>query len=244
MHITLMTRSLMAGVIAGALAPAVPAGPVAAAELDDQIFTFFQIDQNEYRLSDVDDAYVWDAQGWVGTDFDKVAVKTEGEKVIDGDLETAEFQVLYSRLISDFFDAQIGVRYDFKPNPERAFAVLGVQGLAPQFFEVDAALFVSDDGDVSARLEGEYELLITQRLVLQPSVELNLAAQEVDELGIGSSLTDIEVGLRLRYEILREFAPYIGVNYERDLFNTADFTRDEGGDVDALSFVAGVRFFF
>ncbi len=234
-------RSLAAGLLAGALSPA---GSAVAAEIDNQIYTFFQMDQNEYRFSDGDDTYVWEAQGWVGTDYDKIAFKTEGEKVVDGDLEKAELQVLYSRLVTDFFDAQIGVRYDFEPNPERAFAVLGFQGLAPQFFEVDSALFISEDGDVSARLEAEYELLITQRLVLQPSVELNIAAQEVEELGIGSGPTDFEVGLRLRYEITREFAPYIGVNYERDLFDTADFTRGEGGDVDAVSLVVGVRFFF
>ena len=230
--------------MAGALVLAFPGNPATAAELDDQIFTFFQMDQNEFRLSDGDDAYVWEAQGWAGTDYDKLAFKTEGEKAIDGDLEEAELQVLYSRLVTDFFDAQIGVRYDFQPNPERAFAVIGFQGLAPQFFEVDTALFISEDGDVSARLEAEYELLITQRLILQPAVELNIAAQEVEELGIGSGPTDFEVGLRLRYEFAREIAPYIGVNYERGLFETADFTRDEGGDVDAVSFVAGIRFFF
>lgn len=234
----------LAALLAGALASALPVTPTTAAELDDQIYTFFQMDQNEYRLSDEDDAYAWEAQGWIGTDYDKLAVKTEGVQVIDGSLEEAEVQVLYSRLVTGFFDAQVGVRYDFKPDPDRAYAVLGFQGLAPQFFEIDTALFVSEEGDVSARLEAEYELLITQRLVLQPVVELNIAAQEVEELGIGSGLTDIEVGLRLRYEIMREFAPYIGVNYERDLFNTADFTREEGEDVDDLSFVAGVRFFF
>ncbi len=235
---------LAAGLVAGVIALAIPAKPAAAAELDNQIYTFFQMDQNEYRLSDGDDAYVWEAQGWAGTDYDKLAFKTEGEKAIDGDLEKAELQVLYSRLITDFFDAQIGIRYDFEPNPERAYAVIGLQGLAPQFFEVDTALFISEDGDVSARLEAEYELLITQRLVLQPTVELNIAAQEVEELGIGSGPTDFEAGLRLRYEFTREFAPYIGVNYERGLFDTADFKRDEGEDVDAVSFVAGVRFFF
>jgi copper resistance protein B len=235
---------LMAAVLAGALAPALLSSPAAGAETDDQIYTFFQLDQNEYRLSDGDDAYAWEAQGRAGTDYDKIAFKTEGEVVIDGEVEQAELQVLYSRLISDFFDAQVGVRYDFEPDPERAFAVLGIQGLAPQFFEVDAALFISDDGDVSARLEAEYELLITQSLVLQPAAEINVAVQEVEELGIGSGPTDIEIGLRLRYEITREFAPYIGVHYERDLFGTADLTREEGEDVDAVSFVAGLRLFF
>src|SRR3546814_799446 len=112
------------------------------------------------------------------------------------------------------------------------------------FFEVDSAIFVSNKGDVSVRFEAEYELLITQRLVLQPSAELDMAVQEVSELGIGSGPSSIELGLRLRYEITREFAPYIGVHYESDLVDTADFTREEGGEADAVSFVAGVRLFF
>ncbi len=244
MSLMTIRRGLAVTLFAVAIAVAAPRTAATAAELDDQIFTFFQMDQNEYRLSDGDDSYVWEAQGWVGTDVNKLAFKTEGEKVIEGDLEEAEAQLLYSRLVSDFFDAQIGVRYDFEPDPERAFAVLGLQGLAPQFFEVDAAVFLSEDGDVSARLEAEYELLITQKLVLQPGIEFNAAAQDVKELGIGSGPTDFEVGLRLRYEITREFAPYIGINYERDLFDTADFTREEGEDVDTVSLVAGLRFFF
>src|SRR3546814_9759592 len=109
-------------------------------------------------------AYAWDAQGWIGTDYDKLFLTSDGEQPLVGQLEEAEVQLLYSRLISDFFDAQVGVRYDFEPDPERAYAVLGLQGLAPQFFEIDTALFVSEKGDVSARVEAEYELLITQRL--------------------------------------------------------------------------------
>ncbi len=238
-------RDRRRAILAGALVPALLSPPAAAAEMDDQIYTFFQLDQNEYRLSDDgEDLYAWDAQGWVGTDYDKLFLKSEGEYLLDGEWEKAEVQVLYSRLISDFFDVQAGVRYDFEPDPERAYGVIGLQGLAPQFFEVDAALFVSNKGDVSARFEAEYELLITQRLVLQPSAELDLAVQEVDELGIGSGPSSIELGLRLRYEITREIAPYIGVHYESDLFDTADFTREEGGKVDAVSFVAGVRLFF
>ena len=240
-----MRGRLMAAVLAGILAPATLSMPATAAEMDDAIYTFFQLDQNEYRLNDEGEhAYAWEAQGWVGTDYDKLFLKSEGEQPLDSPLEKAELQVLYSRLVSDFFDAQVGVRYDFEPDPERAYAVLGLQGLAPQFFEIDTALFVSEEGDVSARFESEYELLITQRLVLQPLAELNVAVQEVKELGIGSGPTDIELGLRLRYEITREFAPYIGVHYERDLFDTADFTRDEGEEVDAVSVVAGVRLFF
>ena len=217
---------------------------VTAAELDNRIFTFFQAEQLEYRLSDGKDRLNWDAQGWIGEDYNKLWLKTEGEKVFDGGVEEAEIQLLYSRIIHPFWDIQIGGRYDVRPQPQRGFGVIGVQGLAPYFFEVDAAAFFSHKGDVSARIKGEYELLLTQKLILQPSVELNLAAQQVEELGVGSGLTDVELGLRLRYEIVREFAPYIGVSWERAVGKTADFAREEGEDVDTLSFVAGVRFWF
>lgn len=231
----------LAGTLVAALLPL----SVSAAEMDDDIYTFFQLDQNEYRLSDGgEDLYAWDAQGWAGTDYDKLFLKSEGEVLLEGEWEKAEVQTLYSRLITDFFDVQAGLRYDFEPDPERVYGVLGLQGLAPQFFEVDAALFVSEEGDVSVRFEAEYELLVTQQLVLQPSAELDVAVQQVDELGIGSGPSSIELGLRLRYEITREFAPYIGVHYEADLFDTADFTREEGGEADSVSFVAGVRLFF
>src|SRR3546814_9278892 len=199
---------ITAAVLAGALAPVALSTPTPAAEMDDQIYTFFQLDQNEYRLSDEGEhAYAWDAQGWIGTDYDKLFLKSEGEQPLDGPPEEAEVQLLYSRLISEFFDAQGGVRYDFEPDPERAYAVLGLQGLAPQFLEVVSALFVREKGDVLARFEAAYELLLTQRLVLQPLAELNVGVQEVEELGLGSGPTDIELGLTLRYEITRKFAP-------------------------------------
>lgn len=219
-------------------------GAASAAEMDDHIFTFFQAEQLEYRLADGKDRLKWDAQAWVGEDYNKLWIKTEGEKEFGGHLEEAEVQLLYSRIIHPFWDLQVGGRYDARPRPQRGFGVIGVQGLAPYFFEVDAAAFVSHEGDVSARLKGEYEILLTQQLVLQPSVELNLAAQQVEKLGIGSGLTDVELGLRLRYEIVREFAPYIGVSWERKVGRTADFAREEGEDVDSLAFVTGIRFWF
>lgn len=237
-------RSRGAAAVAGWAAGVATLVPTAMAAEPTPLLYFFQAEEFEYRVTDGDDSFNWDAQGWVGGDVNRAWFKTEGEVPVDGGVEGAEIQALYSRQISDFFDAQVGVRYDFEPDPERAFAVFGVQGLAPYFFEIDAAGFVSEDGDLSARFEAEYELLIAQQLVLQPSLEVNFAAQEVEELGIGSGVNDVELGLRLRYEIEREFAPYIGVNWERDLGETADFARDEGEDVDNLSFVAGVRFWF
>lgn len=212
--------------------------------MDDEIFTFVQVERLEYRLRDGKDSLHWDAQGWVGEDYNKLWLKTEGEKVLGGPLDEAEVQVLYSRMIAPFWDLQAGGRFDVRPLPQRGYGVLGIQGLAPYFFEVDAAGFLSHKGDLSARLKGEYELLLTQKLVLQPSVELNLAVQEVEALGIGSGLNDVELGLRLRYEIVREFAPYIGVSWNRKVGKTADFARAEGEDIDTLSFVGGIRFWF
>jgi copper resistance protein B len=214
-----------------------------AAEMD-QMFSFLQVDEFEYRAANGGNTLNWDAQGWIGGDDHKAWFKTEGEKIRDGRLESAEVQLLYSRRISDFFDAQAGVRYDFRPRPERVFAVLGVQGLSQYFFEVDAAAFISDRGEVSARLTGEYDLLITQKLILQPKAEINLAVQDVPARDIGSGLNTVALGLRLRYEFASEFAPYIGVNWERLIGETARFARAGHEPVDTPSFVAGVRFWF
>lgn len=227
------------------LATASLASPVKAEKLDDQYFTLVKIDQLEYRFQDGDDIVSWEGQGRIGDDKNKLTFKTEGEYVPKEEVfEGAEVQLLYQRLISDFFDAQIGVRHDIKPNPSRTFGVIGVNGLAPQWFETDASFFVSNKGDASFRLEAEYEILLTQRLVLEPSAELNVAFSDDEPVGVGSGLSDVELGLRLRYEIKREFAPYIGINWERKVGKTADFARDEGEDPDVFSIVAGIRAFF
>ncbi|MCF4167546.1 copper resistance protein B [Zavarzinia compransoris] len=218
-------------------------GPAQSAE-PGQLFTFFQAEQFEYRANDGHDSLNWDAQGWIGNDDHKAWLKTEGEKPTDGRLEKGEIQLLYSRRISDFFDAQAGVRYDIEPGPERGFGVFALQGLAPYWFEIDASAFVSNEGEVSARFEAEYDLLITQKLILQPTTEVNFAVQSVRERGIGSGINDVELGLRLRYEIERKFAPYIGISWERKIGETADIAQDEGEDIDTLSFVTGIRFSF
>lgn len=206
--------------------------------------TFVEVDQLEYRVADGHDTLAWEAQAWMGGDYHKVWFKTRGEDVVNGGTMRAEAHLLYSRAITAFWDFQVGARYDAKPNPSRTYAVIGVQGLAPYFFEADAEAFVSNRGDVSARLEAEYELLITQRLIAGPSAELNIAAQDVEELGIGSGLSEIELGLRLRYEIVREVAPYVGVSWESKIGETADMARSQGTDVDDVAFVIGVRAWF
>lgn len=212
---------------------------------DAEIYTFFQAERLEYKTNEGSDLLVWDLQGWIGGDFDKLWLKSEGEYLSEeGAFEAAELQALYSRAISPFFDFQVGVRHDFEPRPTRTFGVIGVQGLAPYWFEIDAAAFISDDGDVSARLEAEYHLLITQRFVMQPRAELNFAVQDVAELGIGSGLSSAEIGLRMRYEIKREIAPYVGVSWERLVGATADLGREEGENISSASFVVGIRLWY
>lgn len=217
---------------------------------DARIHNFLQIDRLEYQeATDESAVFLWDTQGWVGGDYNRLWVKFEGEDSVSGESGgEAEVQALYSRFIAPFWDLQVGARFDQEygpgPDPSRAFGVIGVQGLAPYWFEVETALYVSEDGDVSADLEAEYELLFTQRLVLQPRFKTNIAAQKVEEFGIGSGFTDVELGLRLRYEIKREFAPYVGVSWKSKLGNTADIARAEGEDVDDFAVVAGLRVWF
>ena len=198
----------------------------------------------EYRVQKGADAYRWDGEGWFGGDINRFVVKTEGEGSVRGGVESGEVQALYSRAIGPWFNLQAGVRYDFKPGPSRTYATIGFEGVTPYWFEVEGALFLSDKGDVLGRLEGYYDQRITQNLILQPRVELNFAAQDVPANGIGSGLSDAELGLRLRYEIRREFAPYIGVSWERKIGDSARFARAAGERVQATSLVVGIRTWF
>lgn len=212
---------------------------------DNELFAVFKADRFEYQSREGKPILLWDVEGWVGRDFNKLYLESEGVWSID-DEEVAEagVELLYGRTITSFWDLQVGVRHDFRPDPDRTFAALGVQGMAPYRFEVDATAYVSEDGDVSAGLEAEYDLLLTQRLILQPRLETGIALQEVEEYGVGQGFTDIELGLRLRYEIRREFAPYIGISWSRKLGETADLVEDEGGDIETTSFVLGMKFWF
>lgn len=198
----------------------------------------------EYQVRGGRDGLRWDGEGWFGGDINRLVIKSEGEAEVADSVDDAELQFLYSRAISPYFDLQGGVRYDFKPNPSRTYATIGFEGLAPYWFEVEGAVFVSNKGDVLGRLAGYYDQPITQRLILQPRAEFNLAAQDVPENGIGSGLSDIELGLRLRYEIRREFAPYIGVSWERKLGDSSRFARREGDRVSSTSLVLGLRAWF
>lgn len=214
------------------------------AEHGDMRVSKLLVDRLEARIRNGSDGYAWDADAWHGGDIDKLWLKTEGEGEFGGAVESAEVQALWSHAIGPFFDLQAGLRYDIRPRPDRGHLVLGVQGLAPYWFEVDAAAFLSDEGDLTARVEAEVDQRITQRLILQPRVELDLAAQDVPELGIGAGLSTAELGLRLRYEIEPRFAPYVGVAYERTLGDTADFRRAAGEDVGGWNLLLGLRAWF
>ena len=198
----------------------------------------------EIQIRDGKEGYHWDGEAWFGGDINRLTVKSEGEGDFGGGLEGAEVQALYSRAIGPYFNLQAGVRQDIRPEPSRTYAVIGFEGLAPYWFEIEGAAFVSDKGDLLGRIEGYYDQRITQRLILQPRLEVNLSAQNVPETRIGAGITNAELGLRLRYELRREFAPYIGVSYDRKFGRTADYARSDGGDVKAASFVIGVRTWF
>jgi copper resistance protein B len=201
------------------------------------------LERLEARLADGHDAYLWDAEAWYGGDIDKLYLKSEGEGAFGGAVDDAEVQALWSRAIGPFFDLQTGIRLDFEPET-RAHLALGVQGLAPYIFHVDAAAYLSDRGDLTAKIESEYDQKITQSLILQPRMELELSAQDIPERGVGAGLVKVEAGLRLRYEIAREFAPYVGVEYEAKLGETADIARAAGDDPDGVALVLGLRAWF
>tara|TARA_R100001143_G_C3304895_1_gene107368 strand:+ start:47 stop:775 length:729 start_codon:yes stop_codon:yes gene_type:complete len=184
----------------------------------------------------------WDLDGWIGTDENKLWLKSEGENS-DGTLEQAEFWALYSRNVATFWDLQAGLRHDTQPQ-STSYAVFGVEGLAPYFFETEAHLFVSDEGDVSARLREENDFLVTQRLILQPYAEVNLFAQDVPEQEIGAGIADGEIGLQTRYEFTRKFAPYIDVRYERKFGETSSIAKSNGEDNDDFIASLGLRLMF
>lgn len=187
-------------------------------------------------------AYRWDGEAWIGGDINRFVLKSEGDGGRGG-VDGAEVQALYARAIGPYFDLQAGLRHDMAPAP-RSYATIGIEGLAPYMFQTEAALFLSDRGDLLARAEGWYDQRITQRLVLQPRVELNFAAQDVPRSRIGAGLSDAELGLRLRYEIARAFAPYVGVSWDRRIGATARYARADGEDAGRAALVAGVRFWF
>lgn len=191
-----------------------------------------------------DRGYQWEGEAWFGGDEHRFVLKSEGEGARGHGIEDAEVQALYSRPVGVYTDFQAGLRHDFEPGPSRTYATVGFETLVPYWIEAEGALFLSQKGHLSARLEGSTDYRLTQRLVLQPRAEFNLAAQDDARRGVGAGLSDAELGLRLRYEFRREFAPYVGLVWSRKVGDTARFARAEGEDVEDTRFVVGLRTWF
>lgn len=206
------------------------------------------IDQLEYRSGDIENIQRWDMQGWYGTDYQKYWFKFEGDIPTGKSEGELELQALYSLAVSAYWDMQFGARFDRAyadgNSNNRVLGVFGFQGLAPYWFEVEPAVYIDDEGNLSARLTATYDLLFTQRLILQPRTEFNLSADNIPELGIGKGLNDLQFDLRLRYEFTREIAPYIGVAWQKQYGDTASFTSASGGIVKDTQVIAGIRLWF
>ena len=208
------------------------------------VYSLLMLETAEYRPSSHGDGYGWDVRYWRGGDIDRLALRSEGEGTGRGGLERAELHLLYSRALDPYFNLTAGVRRDFARGPDRTYATVGFEGVAPFWFDVGGALFLSDHGEVSARVEGSYDLRITQKLILEPRAEVNLAFQDAPAIRIGSGLSSVEGGLRLRYAIRPELAPYVGVFHESRFGRTADFARAAGEDASDTRFVVGLRAWF
>lgn len=202
------------------------------------------IGQLEYRAGRANDGYAWEGKAWTGGDIDRLVLTSEGEGTFGEGVESAEVALLWRHALDPWFNLEAGVRHDFRPDPQRSYAVLGIEGLAPYWIEAEAQLYVSNKGDVHARLGASADQRITNRLILQPSAELEIAFQDVPELGIGSGIEKLELGARLRYEIVPEFAPHIGVHWERRFGKTADYARAESERASGVAAVLGLRTWF
>lgn len=200
------------------------------------------VDRLEAWNADPGTGAAWEAKGWIGSDLNRVWLRTEGERT-DGRTEAADVELLYGRSVSPWWDTVVGLKQDFEGGSQ-TWVAFGVQGLAPYKFEVQATVWLGESGRTAAGLEIEYELLLTNRLILQPLVELKLFGKDDPGRGVGSGLSTAEAGLRLRYEIRRQFAPYIGIVYERAFGDTGDLRRAESGDTADTRVMAGARIWF
>jgi len=219
-------------------------GPMPGMDMaDNDAYTHVLLNQFELFKGRDGSGQALDAQAWFGTDRNKLWLKASGERS-GGRLGATRLEGLWNHAIAAYWGLQTGIRHDVGDGPSRTWAAFGVQGLAPYWFEVEATAYAGPRGRTALRLEAEYELLLTQRLILQPDVEVNLYGKNDPERGIGRGVSDIDVGLRLRYEITRKFAPYVGVVYSRKFGNTASYARAAGERVSDTQVVAGIRIWF
>jgi copper resistance protein B len=217
-------------------------------ESDEMTVSKVIFDQLEYRNGDNTKLNRWDMQAWRGTDYEKFWIKFEGEDIKSENGGGFEVQGLYSKAVTAFWDLQYGVRYDRQygtgPNNERYFGAVGIQGLAPYWFEMEPTLFVDSNGKISARVVASYDLLLSQRLILQPRAEINASASDLPELGIGQGVNDFQLDLRLRYEFKREIAPYLGITWQKQYGDSARYSRQQGSSSEFTEVVLGVRIWF
>ncbi|MGZ5901801.1 MAG: copper resistance protein B [Reyranella sp.] len=212
--------------------------------LDETIFAHLLFDQLEGRLGfNQGNTFRWEAEGWLGTDENRIWLLSEG-RYSDNQLDDGIQQLFYGRAITTYFDALVGVRYDLDSLPGRGWGAFGIQGLAPQFFRVSALGYVSGEGHLGARLEASYDLLITQRLILQPQLELNFYTKDEPARLVGAGLSELDAGLRLRYEITRQFSPYVGITYLGQYGATANYVSASGGSTQQVRFTVGLRAWF
>jgi copper resistance protein B len=210
---------------------------------DRRRFGKVMLDRLEWQDADAGSVFAWDAAAWYGGDFNKLWLEAEGERAA-GTTHDARFEIAWDRIVSRWWSMRVGARQDSGIGPARSWAAFGVAGLAPGFVDIEAKVYVGEQGRTAARLAAEYDLLLTQRLVLQPEIELNLYGKDDPERLIGAGLSNMEMGLRLRYEIRRELAPYFGVSWSRSFGHSADFVRAAGEDPDEITLVAGIRAWF
>jgi len=212
--------------------------------MDRGIFAHAIFNQLEGRWNGSNTQFRWDGQGWIGTDYDKLWIKSEGTLQSSGTVDDGQQQFLYSRAVTTYFDLQGGLRSDIDSRPTRNWGALGIQGLAPYFFDLEVTGFVSGEGHLAGKLEASYDLLLTQRLILQPQVEFNIYSKADPARLVGAGFSDIDTGLRLRYEFDRKFAPYIGVVYEGKFGQAAIFAPQFGESSGDVRFVFGIRTWF
>ncbi len=217
-------------------------------ETDEIAVSKIIFDQLEYRDNNDASLSRWDMQGWYGTDYKKLWIKFEGEDESSRSSGEFSLETLYSKATASYWDLQYGARYDraygSDASNERYFGVLGLQGLAPYWFEIESSLYIDQDANLSGRLIASYDLLLNQRLILQPRFELNVSANDLPQFNIGKGINDVQFDLRLRYEFKREIAPYLGITWQKKYGDTEAYTLNEGGSSEFTELVLGIRIWF